>query len=272
MVEDIKKSYEEYADLQLGNSWRKCNKNDLFRDYIKNESIPNIREGYLSAIICRYWSNIDNYFYRSKSSATIEEVYVWLLEAALYTLRKRMWENPKSSIYKDPNGPDKVMNRMIKSHRLLHYEKTNTAKRRLNFGSTSLDYLRELEEDKGIYSLPSIRDDNLEEGYIKNIITDSFNKKDFFTSFMVYNIVNQDVFNHKGDFLGELNTKKLNHCMRNLDDRLCKSFSKEFNFNLSYVKEAAKSCNCLPNNRVYTAIKRSLGLLSKSPYLNIQEV
>lgn len=40
MLESIKKTYEEYADLYIKENWRKENKNNLFLNYIKNEAYP----------------------------------------------------------------------------------------------------------------------------------------------------------------------------------------------------------------------------------------
>lgn len=267
MLLENKQNYENYADSFLKYNWRKDNKNNLFRKYIENEKNIPIRDAYFSAIIYRYWNKLYKYYNLSYTSATPEDVYYWIINAAQYTLKKRMWENPKSSIYNDPNGPDKVMNRMIKSFRLGHYEKTNTDKRRLNINTLSTDYLL---ESLGDSSLPIIEDRDLSllEDPVKDIIKEFFAKKDYFTSFMIFNIVFQDVFisDNKGK-IKKLNPKKLNYCMRHIDENICDIFSKNTHIKLEDVKSAAKTCNCLSNNKVSYGIRTKLKYLSKLKYL-----
>lgn len=206
---------------------------------------------------------MERFYYKSKSSTTPEEAYDWLVRAALYTLEKRMWENPNASIYQDPNGPDKVMNIMIKSSRLSHYERTNTQKRKDGVLALSLDAL----EEEGDFTLPLYEDDSILkiEDPVRSIILNSFNRKDYFTSFMVYNIAFQDVFK-KSPHGYVFNQKRLNSLMRRTGDAECLMFSEQFNLPLEDVKTASKTFTGLSNATVYRAIKRNLSILARKEY------
>lgn len=265
-MDNIKSNYKKWADFYLPQGWEKENKNNLFIAYTINENNPNLRDAYFSAIIYRYFPVIDKLYFNDKNSASKEDIHEWVVEAALYTLEKRMWENPKSSVYRDPNGPDKIMNRMIKSFRLLHYEKTNSAKRKLMFNNLSIEGL---EEASGDYIIQGEYDRNLKEfeDPTRDIVIKAFKKKDYFKSFMIFNIVSQDVFDDKN----LLSAKKLNSSIRNMNDNMCKDFSLKYGLNFKEVQEASNICKSLSSNRIYTAIKRNLNLLAKNEYSYIKQ-
>lgn len=143
MLEDIKRSYVMQADAVVPN-WKKTNVNALCNLYVENEGDQIKRAGYFAAILLKKWGYIGRHFLNSKASGfTIEDCYDMILDAVLYTLDRRMWLNPESPIYKDPNGPDKILNRVIYSRRQLYYYNANCLKRCSNYGKSSLDQIQE---------------------------------------------------------------------------------------------------------------------------------
>lgn len=121
-------------------NWQTANKNDLANAYIENENNELLRNAYFAALMLRYWGNIGHYYTSSKMSGfTIEDCYSWLVESIMYVLRKRKWKDPNSPLSKDPNAPDKLMNRVIRTQRLHYYYIANCQKRRLNYNTVSYD-------------------------------------------------------------------------------------------------------------------------------------
>ena len=120
--------------------WQTANKNDLANAYIDNENDEVLRNAYFAALMLRYWGNIGDYYTSSKMSGfTIEDCYSWLVESIMYVLRKRKWRDPSSPLSKDPNAPDKLMNRVIRTQRLHYYYLANCQKRRVNYNIVSYD-------------------------------------------------------------------------------------------------------------------------------------
>ena len=68
-----------------------------------------------------------------------DQCYDILLEAIDYVLRKRVWENPESSLYQDPAAPDKAFHVALNRQRDIKLKSLNAQKRQVNFGTISID-------------------------------------------------------------------------------------------------------------------------------------
>jgi len=66
MLLQYKKIHESVAD-RIEN-WRTIDKNELVRSYEKYETNPYLKEGYVAAIMCRYWGAIKKYYAKSHAS------------------------------------------------------------------------------------------------------------------------------------------------------------------------------------------------------------
>lgn len=267
MLEDLKREYEKCADSYI-KDWRSMNKNDLCRLYVQHRSDYLLRNGYFAAIIIKYWNALYRY-QRTSPGFTESDFYTWLVRALTYILDKHPWDDPSTALYGDPQGPDKAVNRCIKSTRLSFYEKTNTYKRRANVCTLSIE---NLSEKLGDAALPQFLSDDPfdQESITDHIIRDSFRKHDYFTAFMVFNIVAKNPFEYTvKDAVPYLkfNAKRLARYMHNIDDATCQLFAEEYGFDLPEVIFAASTCNSLPVGRVHSAIKRNLKILGRSKYL-----
>ena len=268
MLEDIYHNYEEQANKII--DWRKTDRNSLINDCIKHEA-DELYTNYFSAIVCRYWHNIFQLYNKSHGSVTIEECYGWLIDAILYALKHRSWMNPSKAVYNDPNGPDKVFNRCIKSSRLIFYQAANSDNRRINFTTLSTDQLFEEYADA---PFPAIADKNiaLAEDSARLVIEDSFKKKDYFTALMVNCIVYGDVFdtlkNSDGSIHLSFNKKKLLRSMRRLNSKtFVNNFSNNFSVDKKEVEVAVSSCTDLPQWKLLSSVNRNLNLLRKNKIL-----
>ena len=274
MLESQKKLYEQKADIIP--NWRKMNKNDLVNLYIQHENEPRLADGYMSAIICRYWGAISKYYATSKNSVTVEECYNWLIRSILYAIQRRDWLDPNNKLYTDPNAPDKVINRVIISTRLGFFQSSNTYKRKSNYGTKSFE--RILEDNPESENEVMISEDPPgEEGWwdIKNIVQNAFKKKDYVKALMVDTIAYYDVFDRErgedGYWYSQFNPKKLSRHLRNAREKYCQTFAETYGVQEREVQQAVQECKDLSRTRLYTAIRRNLKVLAKSKELLLEE-
>lgn len=239
MLDEYKELYRNCADLIPG--WSDMSKNDLCRAYVAAKGDLHLQNSYLSAIMYKYWHLISKYYYMSVGCATAEDCHEWLADSVLCCLNMASWENEKSSIYRDPDGPDKVINRCMKCARLTHYQFSNRKKRKNNFGLQSLDELAEL-LGKGAADPP----DRSQEFDISSIMIDSyiqssFAKKDYFMAIMVDCIIRYNVFDvtvKAHDYVSsEFNLRKLVKIMSNLDEDYIFCFAQKYDIPYETVKQ-----------------------------------
>lgn len=147
MLEEIRKNYIKEAKTVIPN-YQQLDVNKLCNLYVENEKDDIKRSGYFAAIILKKWGYIGRHYTESKASNfSIEDCYDMILEAVCYVLKSRSWKNPDKAIYKDPQGPDKCLNRAIWSVRKRYYYLSNMDKRKINFGKWSLDSIQETVND-----------------------------------------------------------------------------------------------------------------------------
>lgn len=239
MLDEYKELYRNCADLIPG--WMQMSKNDLCRAYVAAKGDLETQNSYLSAVMYKYWHLVSKYYYMSVGCATVEDCHEWLADSVLCCLNMASWENENSSIYKDPDGPDKVINRCMKCARLTHYQFANRKKRKNNFGLQSLDELAEL-LGKGAADPPDRSQDmNISNIMIDSYISSCFAKKDYFTAVMVDCIIRYNVFDvtiKSQEYVSsEFNLRKLVKIMSNLDDDYIFCFSEKYDIPYDIVKQ-----------------------------------
>ena len=139
MLEDVLKTYRETASVI---HWKDYSINDLFFNYIKHENEPDA-ENWYAGIICRVWGYSARLYEQCKGHVPFDQCYDALLDAVNYVIKKRVWENPESSLYNDPAAPDKAFHISLKRSRSIMLAKLNAYKRRTNFNVLSLDKAKE---------------------------------------------------------------------------------------------------------------------------------
>lgn len=267
MLEAYKKAHEDCADAYIKENWRKMDKNVLVNRYVEVEENPVLADAYMSAIICRYWGAISKYYSSSYKSVDVQTCYEWLVQAILWAVQHKKWLEPGNKLQKDPNGPDKVINRCIASVRLGFFQSSNTHKRRQNFGLDSLEGIEESDTKTGL--IPAFESEDLDEGTlsIRQLVDNAFDRKDYTTAFVVDNIINYDVFKASRDEAGVLhntfNKKKLLRLLRAMNYQYSKNFACLYNKPLDSVNQAVQECTSLSRTRLKTAVDRSMRNLVK---------
>lgn len=251
MLEGNKRIYEEVANALIPN-WSQMNKNDLI---IKASECTNkeLKDAYVAAIMLRYWSKMERYYYKCKLVTSPEDIHTWVTMAILYAFEHKPWNNPESSVYNDPNGPDKVMNIYIESRRLTFYQQLNRYKRKINSAISSLDSL--VDDFKDVF-MPTYND---QYDFVYNqIIMDYFKKKDYFMAFMMDAILYEDVMTE-----GNLNRRKLTSHIRNIDADYCEIFSSRYNIPLDEVVYSIQFITDLSSYNMKNKIEYNLIKLKK---------
>ena len=240
MLDEYKEAFRRCADLIDG--WQDLSKNDLCRRYVENKDNPHLQNSYFAAIMYRYWHLIPKYYYMSSNVATEEDCYEWLEDSVYGCLKATSWDREDSSIYKDPNGPDKVINRCMKCARLTYYQFINRKKRKDNFGLLSLDEMTEL---FGTTVSEPESSENVEQDIARWAIDDyvkkSFSNKDYFVAVMVDAICSQEVFdvvvNKDTGMTTKFNVKKLTKFMSNFTDEYVFEFARKYDLMVEDVEK-----------------------------------
>ena len=251
--------------------WENLSKNDLCRAYVANKGNDYLQNAYLSAILYKYWNLIGKYYYQSANCATPEECYGWLVDSVSCCVNLAAWENPKSSIYNDPNGPDKVINRCMKCARLTYYQFINRKKRRDDFGLLSVDELKEMNDNGGLEIEDPEQDYDVSLLVIKDYIVKEFNKKNYFVSFLIYFILYSNVFDVVGtsnNKTTEFNLRKLCRVMLSINDEQLLSFSEEMKLPLDSVIKAHEYVKVIPSGNMRKKIQSALENLKHSSLVN----
>lgn len=263
---------EEYRDLfasaaSIIPDWNSQAKNDLCRKYVENKHDEVLRNAYFGAVMCKYWNLLPKYYYMSCNCASPEECYGWLVDSVSCCLDLASWDNPNSSIYKDPNGPDKVINRCMKCARLTYYQFINRKKRRDNFGLLSIDELKELFGTSVTEPADYEQEIDISDVMIKDFVTSKFFKKDYFVAFLIDCIVNTNVFDvtpsEQGMFF-EFNLRKLVKILNTLDDSYPKVFAELYELPEEDVVKGFKYVKGVPEGAMRKKVQTALETLKHS--------
>lgn len=116
----------------------------------------------------------------------------------------------------------------MESRRLTFYQQLNRYNRKINSAILSLDSLQEDYND--VFTPSSNINSSLE---INELILHYFNNKDYFISFMIDIIINENVLQ------GNLNKKRLSFYLRRIDNKYCEQFSRRYDIPLDKVQKAS---------------------------------
>lgn len=135
---EARRTYQAAASY-LGD-YRSISKWELAHGYsvAQKNNDRNKMNYFFGALMDRYWYKIPQWILNSASLHLPPEEFVhWLEDSLLVAFR---WElgNPDSSIYDDPNGPDKVINRCCFSTRGREYQYYNKDKRKNDAQAVSI--------------------------------------------------------------------------------------------------------------------------------------
>lgn len=260
MLENLKQLYVQQADLI--DDWKKYSKNELCNLYIDNEN-SFLSDAYLSAIFCKYWNKIATLYNSSKPAATAEDCYEWLVESILYALKNRKWKDPNNKLYTDPNGPDKVINRVIACRRATFFQQLLADKRRVSITSSSMEKMQENTND---YLTP--HEDNVKEHALNmdliDLVQDVFNKKEYFSAFFLDAILNGDCFTFDDNYNLTFDEKRCIKYIKNTSPEYCEIFAEQYDLDKDAVLYALKYVQNLDSVDYHKKIKYNTNVLKRT--------
>ena len=265
MLDEYKHVYLKSAVLVP--QWDKIDKNDLCRKCLEKENTFEFNH-YLAALICRYWGLIAKFYRISSNLAQPEDCYNWLIDAIMYALKHRQWENPDSPIYNERTGPDKVINRCMKSSRLIFYQFSNRKKRKKEYQLISIEGLKEetnsdaldIEDDDALIDECSID--------VEYMIEQTFRRKEYFLAFILDCICIEDVFEFSNEGI-EFNIKRLARYFRQIDENYIRYFSNKYSIDFDTVYQAAILAKNIPDTKLTGRIQELLLRLKHSDLIKL---
>lgn len=250
MLDENKKLYEDLASNIP--DYKTADRNDLvFRCAEEKFNSPKYNQ-LLAAVIFRYWRLINKFYQQSKDIANEYDCYEWLINSITYTLKHASWKNPESSVYKDPQAGDRMINQCMASQRLTFYQQHNRFNRKINYNLYSIDYLSENNMTVGDIDDSDNIDFNI---YINNLIQRLVDLNFYFEILILDGLLNLNL--NKDN---ELDKSKLKRFISNIDPAYCDLICREYmvetdaiykildNYkNLSYMTADKYLDKCLSN-------------------------
>jgi hypothetical protein len=215
----------------------------------------------MSAILCKYWYLIKTYKEIDKQFATEEDIFEWMCDALMYTLKNHKWDDSPEK-YKE-NAPASIFSTVFKCTRITAYQSSNRHKRKIN---PTLSSIEKIYDDYNVE--PFYREDS--DDLINHIITDYhiltivktyFDKHKFMHAFIVDNIVNGDVFGKVESGI-YLNMQKMKQSLSKMDDDYAEVFSETYGVNEDSVKNAISTIVGMSSKKLNDSILLTLKELS----------
>lgn len=266
MLSEFRKSYE-YVANQIPN-WNQLSKSELCYRYVDlkdhNDSKADI---YLSGLIAKFLKKAEvDYNLQPYKVITEENYYDLVVESIMYVLDKRIWDNPDSKLYHKSDSPEIAINMCLKSNKVNLYVYLQRDKRKLNQGIISLDGIQENASEG--YFIPYEDEDISAELYIKNLVKDYFQHKNYLDAFILDAVFNRDVFSDKNNTV-EFNQAKLRSAIKSIDESYCKFFSRYYNIDLQEVKDSLKYVVNLTYTKLDTSINKLFKVLRNDKQLSL---
>lgn len=283
---ESKRIYVEAAS-RLGD-YHILSKNELAFGYIaaKVEDDQALKDSYFGAIVERYWHKIYKWKLDSKSLRLEDDDYVsWLHECAWLALEKyTAWCNLDDPLSKDPNGFDKVMNRLCFSIRMREYQIANKAVRKYNTETCSLNKtISDDQKEAPVDYIPKAKGPGVDGA---KILVESFlNKDKTIEALIIDGIAYQDSFKdkkvvaytqdedgtrHRGytSTQSSFDMRRLVKHLTTLDDEFMQGyFCDKYNWPKNKGEELLEKMHKTSNVKLYKYIEKTLEEIKQNPEL-----
>ena len=247
-------------------NWKKLSKNDLANMYVENEH-TQIAESAFSGLLIKFWNLIPHFYYkRGINTISPEDCYDWVVEGISNALRRRIWLNPKNSLYNDPKGPEKAIMVCIMSVRANFYQAINYNKRILSYNSLSLSGLEEDSSDG--YFLKYTDNYSFLDDYINSLIKDLYMKKEYLSAFFIHLLFNGYITDSNLRISSDyISSKYIIRLFNSIEDHYKVVFADTYRLKLEDVKRNFNSIKSQPSYMLQYNISKLISVLSTDEYL-----
>ena len=252
MLEEYKKSYEEYLqDPQL----KQKDKNDLIKLYVETNE-----EKYLAAAIYKFWYILNNKINNNRNNKFVEpeDFYGMYIDSIIVTCENRLWCNKEHSLYNDKKAPEKSINTIFNSKIINYFHACNRQKRKSSFEKVSLTEYN----SQDMFSSFEL-EEALNKKELKKLIVELFEKKDYYSSYILDMILHYNLFDRKDNKL-IFSKKRLKHYLMKIDNEYCYYFSNAYDVDLDKVLYSLKYVQ----NMSYDFAEKKINSSLKSLYHN----
>lgn len=248
MLKEYKKTYQEAASIIP--NWKSMTQIELADKY--HEGGP-LKDSYLAAEIVKFWNIIDRTLYKDKGLYDELEAYDWYISAILYALNNRPWDNPTSSIYKDPKAVEKILNMHIKCIRANWFQASNRYKRKINHAISSLESIQE-DYYEGYQTKNEEFIGEPEVSPVDELVLEYFKKGQYVSAFIIDIIVN-DLSLHSIDLKNDNSLiKNIKKCLQSIPDNYCEIFSEKYDVDLKEARNAISFIKSMGDSKLKISI------------------
>lgn len=265
----LQETYSTYVQCASGlGDYQKLSKTELANGYCKAEAAKDeLRRGqYFAGLILRYWYKIYEWSHTSASTRLETEDFVgWLVDGLNMAFKYKAWLDPKSKMYGDPNGPDKVFNRCLFSIRNYYYQNFNKDKRKLNYTSESLEEHLESSGDSVMFQCAT--KEETFDSPCAELVQALIDKNRLIEALITDNISFQDAFKElrsQGNPVEYVfDTRKLIKSLSNLNTNYMDYFLSRYEVEPTLLKNTLQTLGSCPNSRLYDYVGKTLTYLKE---------
>jgi hypothetical protein len=199
---------------------------------------------------------------KTKASFTDQECYDIFVDTLIETFERQDWRNPKKKIFNDPNGPDKIINKIYECRRVNEYVASNRQKRKLNYNVVHID---QLEEENLDCVIPSYSEE--EQNDLSKVVKSYFDEKNYFPAFIIDLIMNSTCYDDNEEDKDDNEIKRMSRIFRSVDNEYFRHFSLTYDISVDRVKKAYSYFIPLNSKEVQKKISSTLYALSRDTNL-----
>ena len=245
MLNEYKEVYKQSAELIP--DWKSIPQLELA---MKCAEGGPLYESYLSAMVLRFWHIIDRNLYRDKGLYPETEAYDWYINAIMVVVNSKPWDDPKSSVYKDPKAVEKILNTCVSCDRANWFQASNRNKRKINHNIGSLE---SLSDEYGDSFLPDCERNYFDYDTHKEMVLEYFNKKQYVMSILIDSIVNDIQLDAVKDDKSLISLAKKS--IRNRSLNYVNYFSEYYDIPKDKVIKALESIDKMSDTKLRTSIE-----------------
>lgn len=245
LLNEYKEIYKQSAELIP--EWKNIPQLELA---IKCSEGGPLYESYLSAMILKFWHIIDRNLYRDRGLYNETEAYDWYINAIMVVVNSKPWDNPESSVYRDPKAVEKIINTCVSCDRANWFQASNRNKRKINHNIGSIESLT---DEYGDSFLPEGENSCLDYDTHKEIVVDYFDKKQYVMAIMIDSIINDIPLDSVKD--DKSLVRLIKNSIRNRPSNYVKYFSDYYEVPEDKVKKALDFLDKMSDTKLRTSIE-----------------